>query len=109
MQSIKLTNYWLLVYDVFVMENKKDLFLVRVETHSGYKADEYPKRFYLDNIRFEIEEVLDRWYQGDADPKFPAADYFKVLTMDKKIYILKHETNNDKWFLWIRGERINLG
>ena len=86
----------------------KDLFLVKVESYSGYKADEYPQRFYLDDMRFDIEEVLDRWYQQDLNPEFPEADYFKVLTTDKKCYILKHETKKDQWFLWIRGERINL-
>jgi hypothetical protein len=86
----------------------RDLFLIKVETHSGYKADEYPKRFYLDDIRFEIEEILDRWYQGDQDPLVPAADYYKVATGDKKIYILKHDIAKDEWYLWIRSERINL-
>lgn len=86
----------------------RDLFLVKVECYSGYKADEYPKRFFLDDLQFEVEEVLDRWYQGDLNPEFPAADYFKVLTSDKKTYILKHETKSDRWYLWIRGERINL-
>lgn len=86
----------------------RDLFLVKVECYSGYKADEYPVRFYLDDIRFDIEEVVDRWYQGERDADFTAADYFKVRTTDHKIYILKHETKNDNWYLWIRGERINL-
>lgn len=87
----------------------RDLFLVKVETHAGYKADEYPHRFYLNGIRFDIEEIIDRWYQGDVDPEIPPANYFKVLTSDKKIYILKHVMPNDEWYLWIRGERINLG
>jgi hypothetical protein len=86
----------------------KDLFPVEVECHAGYKADEYPKRFYWDNLRFEIEEVLDRWYQGDQNPQFPPANYFKVRTTGKKVHILKHETETDRWFLWIRGESMNL-
>ena len=38
---------------------------IEVECHSGYKADEYPKCFYLDDEKFEIKEISDRWYQGD--------------------------------------------
>ena len=86
----------------------KDLIQIKVECHSGYKADEYPKCFYWDNIRFEIKAVLDRWYQGDRNADFPVTNYFKVCTTDEKIYILKHETKEDKWYLWIHGESMNL-
>jgi hypothetical protein len=86
----------------------KDLFQISVECHSGYKADEYPKCFYWDNIRFEIAEIPDRWYQGDSNPEFPAANYYKVITKDRKTYILKHEIQSDTWFLWIKGETLNI-
>jgi hypothetical protein len=85
-----------------------DLFPVDVECHSGYKADEYPVRFYCDNVKFEIREILDRWYQGDLNPDFPAANYFKVRAVNEKIYILKHEDVTDRWYLWIHGESISL-
>jgi hypothetical protein len=86
----------------------RDLIQIKVECHSGYKADEYPVRFYWDTIRFEIKEIVDRWHQGDQNPEFPVATYFKVYTTDDKIFILKHETKNDIWFLWIQGESLNL-
>jgi hypothetical protein len=85
-----------------------NLFPIKIECFSGYIMDEYPKYFYLDNLRFEIKEIQDRWYQGDLNPNFPAADYFKVYTSDEKYYILKHETKNDNWYLLISGESINL-
>jgi hypothetical protein len=66
-------------------------------------------RFYWDNISFEIEEILDRWYQPDHNPSFPAANYFKVQTTDKKAYILRHEIANDNWYLWVKGESMNMG
>lgn len=86
----------------------QDLFEITVECHSGYKADEHPVRFYWDDICFEIREIEDRWYQGNAGPEFPSAHYFKVCTTDNKTYILKHETKSDRWFLWVRGECMNL-
>ena len=64
--------------------------------------------FEWDNIGFDIKEILDRWHQGDLNPEFPAADYFKVLTTDQKIFILKHEIETDEWFLWVKGESLNL-
>ena len=85
-----------------------ELFPVRVKCHSGYKADEYPKRFTFEKRKIEISEILDRWYQYDTVAGFPEANYFKVLSNEGKQYIIKHETKNDQWFLVIRGECLNL-
>ncbi|MEN8118212.1 MAG: cytoplasmic protein [Bacteroidota bacterium] len=85
-----------------------DLAQIKVICHSGFKADEYPKYFYWDNIRLEIKEIQDRWYQGDKIPPFPQATYFKVITTDGKTWLLKHEIKNDKWYLLIHGESLNL-
>jgi hypothetical protein len=86
----------------------EDLIPVKVVCHSGYKTDEYPKYFYWDNHCFEITEILDRWYQGDQNPVFSPANYFKVKTTDEKIYILKHDFHSNKWYLLIYGESMNL-
>jgi hypothetical protein len=74
---------------------------IKVESYSGFKADEYPKCFYMEDIRHEVFEVTDRWYQGNSDPEIPVSDYFKVVAADGREYILKHELVNDKWFLCI--------
>jgi hypothetical protein len=49
--------------------------------------------------KYEVKEVLDRWYQWDAGQKHPVSDYFKVVTDTGGQYILKHDLENDKWFL----------
>jgi len=72
---------------------------IEVECHSGYKADEYPKFFSRNNKRLEITEIIDRWYQGDANPEFPVTDYFKVGTANRRQFILKHDLENDCWYL----------
>jgi len=85
-----------------------DLLPVKVECYSGHKADEYPVRFYLNEIRVEIAEILDRWYQYDDAAEFPAANYYKIRTKEHQEQILKHETESDRWYLWIKGECVNL-
>ena len=95
-------------YCTFSVLKMRDLVKIEVVCHSGYKADEYPVRFYWEDHRFEITEVTDRWYQGDVNPEFPAATYFKVRTSDDKTFILKHESLKDAWFLWIHGESLSL-
>ena len=72
---------------------------IAVECYAGYKADEYPKSFTWKNHQFIIEEIVDRWYQGDVDPDLTSTDYFKVITTCKKQFILKHKTDTDAWYL----------
>jgi hypothetical protein len=86
----------------------KDLLPVEVECYSGFRADEYPVRFFLDSVSLDIVEIIDRWHQVTSTPGSPASDYFKVRTRDDKLFILKHEHENDKWYLWIKGESLNL-
>jgi hypothetical protein len=77
-----------------------NLIPIRVECHSGYKADEYPKRFYLGDEKYEIEEVTDRWYQGESNHGWPVSNYFKVKADDGKQYIVKHDLESDSWYLY---------
>jgi hypothetical protein len=78
-----------------------DLIPIEVECHSGYKADEYPRCFYLNNDKYEIIEISDRWYQCDNSAGWPVADYFKVIANTGRQCILKHEIKCDKWYLVI--------
>jgi hypothetical protein len=77
----------------------KELVSIKTECYSGYKADEYPKCFMWQGVRYEVQEILDRWYQWDAEQKHPVSDYFKVKTASGDQYILKHELQHDRWYL----------
>jgi len=72
---------------------------IKVDSHSGYKADDYPVSFYLDKIKYEIKEISDRWYQAQPATDGPIANYFKVRTASKKEFMIKHELKSDQWFL----------
>jgi hypothetical protein len=72
---------------------------IEVECHSGYKADEYPKWFCLNDKRFDIAGITDRWYQGDTNPEYPVSNYFKVETTFGEHYIIKHDLESDRWYL----------
>ncbi|MBZ4676401.1 MAG: putative cytosolic protein [Anaerophaga sp.] len=86
----------------------QQLIAISVECYSGYRADEYPIKFYLHDMPFHITEIIDRWYQRESSPDYPASTYFKVVTNDQHHYILKHALDQDKWFLLVKGEAINL-
>ncbi|MGD0260868.1 MAG: hypothetical protein ABSD29_13715 [Verrucomicrobiota bacterium] len=72
---------------------------IQVECYAGAKADETPRRFVWEEMRIEVGEVLDRWYQVESKPEWPRADYFKVRGMDENEYLLKHDLESDEWFL----------
>ena len=73
---------------------------IKVESHSGYRADEYPKRFLWNDKWFEVAEIDDRWYQGESNPEFPASDYFRVTVAGSGSFILKHDLAGDKWYMF---------
>ncbi len=75
------------------------LMKIKVECHAGYKADEYPKCFYINDKRLDILEITDRWYHRGLNDEWAAADYFKVLAADNKQYIIRHALDNDEWHL----------
>jgi hypothetical protein len=72
---------------------------IKVECFAGYKADEYPKYFHLENNKFEIYEIKDRWYQTTGTPEYPVSNYFKVQTTCGQEFILKHDLESDDWYL----------
>lgn len=66
--------------------------LIKVETYSGYKADERPRSFAIRDRVLKVEECLDRWYgEGYA--------YFKVSADDGYTYIIRHDKSIDQWEL----------
>ncbi len=65
---------------------------IRVETYSGYRADQRPTQFRAGDQVYKVREVEDQWYS-------PGAAYFKVLADDGNRYILRHEAEQDRWTL----------
>jgi len=66
--------------------------IVRVQCYSGYKADERPVRFQLDEREYAVEEVVDQWYGPDDV-------WFKVRADDGKLYILRRRIESGEWSL----------
>jgi hypothetical protein len=66
--------------------------VVRVETYSGFKADERPLRLHLADRILEVAAIEDRWYS-------PGETYFRVLTAEGDRYVLRHTEAQDVWTL----------
>jgi hypothetical protein len=65
---------------------------IHVDAYSGYRANERPRQFTLDDEIYEIVSVLDQWYQ-------PYATYFKVRSIEGKTYLLRYDEETDEWTL----------
>jgi uncharacterized surface anchored protein len=74
---------------------------IQVECYSGFKANEHPVAFTYQGERREIQEIIDRWYEGGLDSSRPIIDYFKVRTADGKVYLLRYQSASDTWSLRI--------
>ena len=72
---------------------------IQVESYSGYRSDETPRIFIWNNRRYEIVEIIDRWYQASRDPAVPASDYFKVRAADTLQYIIRLDRQWSTWYL----------
>jgi hypothetical protein len=65
---------------------------IHVDVYAGFKANERPRQFVLDDEICEIATVLDQWYE-------PSAVYFKVQSTEGKTYLLRYDEQTDEWTL----------
>ncbi|MBY4679105.1 hypothetical protein [Marinobacterium arenosum] len=65
-------------------------FEVRAECYAGYRGEQEPRRFFLGERQVQVLEILDRWLAPDHR-------YFKVRGDDRATYILRHDTDRDRW------------
>ena len=72
---------------------------IDVESYAGYKGQESPRAFVHLARRYEILEILDRWYEGGVDPKALRQDYFRVKTMEGEIFLLRYTPRYQSWTL----------
>jgi hypothetical protein len=65
-----------------------------VECYSGRKADERPVRFWLGERQYQVEAMLDQWYD-------PESVFDKVRADDGHLYILRQQilTPDGQWEL----------
>jgi hypothetical protein len=72
---------------------------VQVECYAGYKGDETPRGFTWNDRHYEIQEIIDRWYQGSRDPMVAASDYYKVRTVEGSLFIIRRDRDTLAWQL----------
>lgn len=72
---------------------------IQVDCCAGYKGEEAPRSFVWNDRRYQVEEIVDRWYQASRDPQTPACDYFKVRAADGALFVLRLDREIAAWHL----------
>ena len=67
---------------------------IRVETYSGYAADESPRRFEAAGRMLEVIEIVERW-------RTPLESGFRVRAGDGKSYVLRNRSLDDGGSEWL--------
>jgi len=70
---------------------------IQVESYSGHRVNERPAAFTFRDRRWEVQEIIDRWYEGSIDASRPEISYFKVNTTEGRIFLLRYLSLFDSW------------
>jgi hypothetical protein len=83
---------------------KKKFYLepIEVESYSGYKLHESPRKFIREKKQYIIQEILDRWYEVGMKSDAPIVSYFKIRADDGKRYLIRYDSFHDDWAIVIR-------
>lgn len=81
-----------MVSSLSIIAGAGSLMAIRVECYAGYRGEEEPRAFWLDDRRLEALEILDRWLGPDYR-------YFRVKAGDGNTYVLRHDQVRGEWTL----------
>lgn len=66
----------------------------QVETYSGARLHEHPRRFTFQGEWLEVVRILDRW-------RDPESIGFRVVASDSRPYCLKYQLHQEVWQVMI--------
>ena len=76
--------------------------IIEVQTYDGAKTAERPLRFEYQGKTHVVAQVIDRWYEGHPVAGRPNYNYFKVLTTNNEVFILRYNQRYEVWSLLIK-------
>jgi hypothetical protein len=70
---------------------------IRVMSYSGYRDDEMPRAFFLDDRKLEIIEVLETWREEGLNDKIRRR-FFKIRDSDGFIHKIYLDERTNEWY-----------
>jgi hypothetical protein len=74
---------------------------IRVMSYSGYRDEEVPRAFFLDDMEIEIIEVLDTWIEEGLSDRIRLR-FFKVRGDDGFIHKIYVDERTNEWHRRVR-------
>lgn len=71
---------------------------VVVDAYAGYKGEETPRAFRHEGVRYEVREIVERWYTERYS-------YFRLRAEDGCRYVLRYDQDELRWELVMREDR----
>jgi hypothetical protein len=70
---------------------------IRVIAHSGYRGDETPRAFFINDEKIPVVEILDMWIEEGLSDK-TRKRFFIVKGNDKQKYEIYNDEKTLEWF-----------
>jgi len=77
---------------------------IMVSTRDEYQRAQEPVRFLWRHQEFEIERVLDRWYEGYRDSTRMPLRYYRIRTRGGEQFVLRYHEFFNAWSILVPEE-----
>ena len=74
---------------------------VNVIAYSGYRRDEKPQSFFMNNEKVDVVEILETWIEESLLSK-TRKRFFIIKGKDKKKYKIYNDEESAEWFCEIQ-------
>jgi hypothetical protein len=71
---------------------------IQVFAYSGYRADEIPRSFVINNQKIDITDILNMWIEEQKENK-STKRFFRVRDKNGLVYTLYYNEKETAWFL----------
>ncbi len=75
---------------------------IRVECYAARKGDERPYRIHWGDRTIAVDGILERAVESGVDPRTPLVEKFLVVGDDERLYTLRHDCSDDRWWIEVR-------
>ena len=70
---------------------------IKVKAYSGYRREEKPRAFFINNEQITVAEILDMWIE-ESLPDKTRKRFFIVKGNDKQKYKIYNDEKTLEWF-----------
>jgi hypothetical protein len=70
---------------------------IEVSTRDEYRGSQEPVSFVWGGKTYKVEQILDRWYEGQIDSTRMPMLYFRVKTQSGELWLIRYHEFFRAW------------